>query len=129
MSNCRVRPNPGSGLNRQLDIPLSVWNHWLLTSHLPACLIAPNHAACWPACPQFPSTHTSLLAPPCWADLPQLPFPPGLIAPNCPHNSLFTPNFPPCWPAHPQLPSLPGFLLPTVPPASLIISICHPLLA
>uniref|UniRef100_G1PC27 FCH and double SH3 domains 1 n=1 Tax=Myotis lucifugus TaxID=59463 RepID=G1PC27_MYOLU len=37
-----IRLLAGSGLNWQSDIPLTIWDHWLLTARLPACLIAPN---------------------------------------------------------------------------------------
>nr|KAF6355221.1 hypothetical protein mMyoMyo1_011410 [Myotis myotis] len=95
MSDYRFRPDPcviphgpvGLGLNRQSDIPLAIWDCWLLTAHLPACRPA------LPQLPPLPHEHPQLPPLPACSHLtapshrphgPQLPSPAGLFAPNCP---------------------------------------------
>nr|KAF6379003.1 hypothetical protein mMyoMyo1_009873 [Myotis myotis] len=52
---CPTARSQGSGLNRHSDIPLTIRDHWLLTAHLPACLITPNCLPCRPGCSTQPA--------------------------------------------------------------------------
>nr|KAF6318603.1 hypothetical protein mPipKuh1_008607 [Pipistrellus kuhlii] len=87
LKRCLSTNPPGSGLNGQLDIPLTIQDYWLPIAGLPASLITPNY---------FP---TSLI------NIYNNCSPAGPIAPNCP---LLQPWLPPI--------ALPCRLGPTAPP-------------